>query len=197
MLLIDSGMNIQGLNRIEQQEKETQEILSGFKIEEKQAEAHKNKASKETDKTDAKEDKATLVNEEVDQKTDIISEWAGQHISAVMLIALLLFSCPLWLLFRHCPAIPDIRLSESFVAMVYISNMYFIYNLVPSLLCFSLKADTIYGLLTLLLVIIPIKQLSGYSYWSTIWRVILAAIMLIIGILLLCFVAGIILSIFG
>jgi hypothetical protein len=75
--------------------------------------------------------------------------------------------------------------------------MCFIYNLVPSLLCFGLKADAIYGLFTLLLVIIPIKQLSGYSYWSTIWRVTLAAILLIIGIILLGIVAAIVIAHFS
>lgn len=189
MLLMDSGMNIKGIDRIELQEKETNEILESLKIG-----ANEEEASQMTDNTASKEDKA---KQEVNQSANIVSEWAGQHISAVMLIALLLFSCPLWLLFRHSPAIPDIRLSESFVAMVYISNMYFIYNLVPSLLCFGLKADAIYGLFTLLLVIIPIKQLSGYSYWSTIWRVALAAIMLIIGIILLGIVAAIVIAHFS
>ena len=188
MLLMDSGMNIKGIDRIELQEKETNEILESLKIG-----ANEEEASQMTDNTASKEDKA---KQEVNQSANIVSEWAGQHISAVMLIALLLFSCPLWLLFRHSPAIPDIRLSESFVAMVYISNMYFIYNLVPSFLCFGLKADAIYGLFTLLLVIIPIKQLSGYSYWSTIWRVILAAILLIIGFLLPWFIVGMVLAIF-
>jgi len=179
-LLIDSGMNIQGINRQRQQEQESKELFTelfkDFKTEDKQAE---------------------LTNEEPQQTTDESSEWVEQHISVLVLIALLLFSCPLWLLFRHSPAMPDIRLSESFVAMVYISNMLFIYGLVPSLLCFSLKADAIYGLFTLLLVIIPIKQLSGYSYWSTIWRVTLAAILLIIGIILLGIVAAIVIAHFS
>ena len=189
MLLMDSGMNIKGIDRIELQEKETNEILESLKIG-----ANEEEASQMTDNTASKEDKA---KQEVNQSANIVSEWAGQHVSAVMLIALLLFSCPLWLLFRHSPAIPDIRLSESFVAMVYISNMCFIYNLVPSFLCFGLKADAIYGLFTLLLVIIPIKQLSGYSYWSTIWRVTLAAILLIIGIILLGIVAAIVIAHFS
>ena len=36
------------------------------------------------------------------------------------------------------------------------------------------KAEIYYDLLSLLLAIIPIKQLSGYSYFSTIWRLLLA-----------------------
>ena len=48
-----------------------------------------------------------------------------------------------------------------------------------------MKAEIIYGLMTTLLIIIPIKQLSGYSYWKTIWRMALALIPFLIMILLL------------
>ena len=38
------------------------------------------------------------------------------------------------------------------------------------------EADYIFDLLVLPLSIIPIKQFSGYSYWGTIWRTIIALI---------------------
>ena len=79
-------------------------------------------------------------------------------------------------MFRHSPAIPDLRFSECFVAMVYIANMLLICIIIPSLLCFSFKAESYFDLIVLLLAIIPIKQLSGYSYWGTIWRIIVAFI---------------------
>ena len=75
--------------------------------------------------------------------------------------------------------------------MVYITDMILIYDIIPSLLCFSVKAEVIYDLLSLLLAIIPIKQLSGYSYVSTIWRLLAAFIPFAILCLLLAF-AGII-----
>ena len=114
-----------------------------------------------------------------------ITKWIEEHNSGVMLIGLLFFSCPLWLLFRHCPAMPDMRLSECFVAMVYISNMLIIYGIIPSLFCFSTSSEFIYALFTLLMVIIPVKQLSGYGYWSTIWRLAVATIFLITIFILL------------
>ena len=43
--------------------------------------------------------------------------------------------------------------------MVYITDMIIIYYIIPSLLCFSVKAEIVYDLLAILLVIIPIKQL--------------------------------------
>lgn len=59
----------------------------------------------------------------------------------------------------------------------------------PSLLCFSVKGEIIYDLLSLLLAIIPIKQLTGYSYKATIWRLFAALIPFIIMSLLLLGVA--------
>ncbi len=73
--------------------------------------------------------------------------------------------------------------------------MIFIYDLIPSLLCFSVKAEIYYCLLSLLLAIIPIKQLSGYSFFSTIWRLLVAFIPFVILCLLLAF-AGIIIIAF-
>lgn len=108
---------------------------------------------------------------DIDWIFDNVRKCLDEHSSLVMLVGLLLFSLPLWLLVRRGPAIPDLRLSECFVTMVYISNMLILYNIIPSLLCFSVKAEIVYNLLTMLLIFIPVKQLSGYSYVSTVWRV--------------------------
>ena len=179
-LLVDSGMNIQGINREKQNEKETEELFSRFKP----------KASLDT--SDDKEKK--VFEQEFKRKRDKIIELIDQHSSAVTIVGLLFFSLPLYLLFRHSPAIPDLRLSECFVAMVYITNMIVIYDIIPSLLCFSVKTEAIYDVLSLLLAIIPIKQLSGYSYVSTIWRLLAALIPFIIMGLLLLFAAIIIIG---
>ena len=83
-----------------------------------------------------------------------------------------------------------------FVAMVYITNMYIIYEIVPSFLCFSVKAEMIYGMLAMLLALIPIKQLSGYSYPSTIWRIMVAFIPFIILFYLVFIAIGVGLAIY-
>ena len=145
---------------------------------------------KKTGKPLTKEEKKKRFKQEYERKSGEVGEWIEQHSS--VLAGLLLFSLPLYLLFRHSPAIPDLRLSECFVAMVYITNMIVIYDIIPSLLCFSVKTEAIYDVLRLLLAIIPIKQLSGYSYVSTIWRLIAALIPFIIMGLLLAFAAIII-----
>ena len=177
-ILIQSGLNIKGLNYYEQQKQEEEvmvrDALNRMKDVDGSSEAQKTKAKTAKQKrTDELFDQARA---EVDRIMAIEEEWIDSHESFFMLILLLLFSWPLWLLFRHCPAIPDMRLSECIVAMVYISNMLTIYDLIPAFLCFSLKAQVMIDILCTLLFIIPIKQLSGYSYWHTIWRVVAALI---------------------
>jgi hypothetical protein len=184
-LLVDTGLNIQGINREKHNEKETTELVKGFvnseeitKEQEKQGEEKTAKALTEDQSEKSGEKKYRKV-------TDTIFEYMDQHGSVVVLVGLLIFSLPLYLLFRHCPSIPDLRLSECFVAMVYITNMIIIYNIIPSLLCFNVKAEIAFNMLSLLLVVIPIKQLSGYSYWSTIWRILVAIIPFVIISLML------------
>ena len=177
-ILIQSGLNIKGLNYYEQQKQEEEvmvrDALNRMKDVDGSSEAQKTKAKTAKQKrTDELFDQARA---EVDRIMAIEEEWIDSHESFFMLILLLLFSWPLWLLFRHCPAIPDMRLSECIVAMVYISNMLTIYSIIPSFLCFSPKAQVMIDILCTLLFIIPIKQLSGYSYWHTIWRVVAALI---------------------
>ena len=145
------------------------------------------KAEAQNNKTLTEASKATKMT--VQDIMYSAEEKIKEYYQFAMLGSLLVFSLPLWLLFRRCPAIPDFRLSECFVSMVYIANMILIYSLIPSLLCFSFKAESRFHLVAVLLAVIPIKQLSGYSYWGTIWRLLLALIPFIFVIFLLYFAA--------
>ena len=197
-VLVDSGMNIQGINREKQNEKESEELVSQFSKDvlhsEPREKKPKVKSEIKTDKPLTKEDQKKMAVEESERLTMSFVEWLEQHGSVVGLAGLLVFSFPLYLLFRHSPAIPDLRFSECFVSMVYITDMFLLYNIIPSLLCFSVKAEIIYNMLTLLLPIIPIKQMSGYSYWSTFWRLLAAFIPFVVVCFLL--LAAIVIGLF-
>ena len=203
-LVVDSGLNIQFVNRDEQNEQETEQIFSRFKPKVTQTEADKaedkkqteaqEKVEKKTGKPLTKEEKKERFEQEYERRSGEVGDWIEQHSSLLVLAGLLLFSLPLYLLFRRSPSIPDLRLSECFVAMVYITDMILIYGIIPSLLCFSVKAEIYYDLLSLLLAIIPIKQLSGFSYFSTIWRLVAAFIPFVIISLLLAFAAIVIIA---
>ena len=187
-LIVDTGFNIQGINRSVVNEKAYSQIFGLSDDKEENAE-------EETEETNDKKytpeqaRKRKLAHKAGDQKIDRLGEWGEKHSSVMALASLLLFSWPLWLMIRRCPAIPDLRFSECFVAMVYIINMFIIYSIIPSLLCFRPVVEIIYFLLSLLLILIPIKQLTGYSYPSVIWRVFVALIPFCFLLLLLYAVA--------
>jgi len=171
--LIDSGLNIQGINRDKQNESEVEHYAS--KIVTTKAEEKEEQQAQANETVDSEREKRLQqAHRDIDWVFDNVREWFEQHTSFVMLVGLLLFSLPLWLLIRRGPAIPDLRLSECFVTMVYISNMLILYNIIPSLLCFSVMAEVIYNLLSMLMLFVAVHQLSGYSYWSTVWRVTVA-----------------------
>lgn len=100
--------------------------------------------------------------------------------SVFMLLILMLVSNVLYLFFRHCPNIPDLRYSEFFVSLVYISNMYTIYSIV-----FNFFALTRLSSLSILLTLIPLKQLTGYSWWRTILKTFTAAIIMFVSFIIL------------
>ena len=170
-ILVNSGMNVQGVNRF----KELEEDFSiSVKVENSEEKTDKKLTKSEIEKQRKKKE---ILNKwysgEIFKKG---YTWVNKNIAIVYLGCLLLFSVPLYLMFRHSPAISDLRFSECFVAMIYITNMLLIYSIIFSLLWPNDTADGIFALLVLPLVIIPIKQFSGYSYWSTIWRTIVAFI---------------------
>ena len=179
-ILVNSGMNIQGVNRF----KELEEDFSiSVKVENSEEKTDKKLTKSEIEKQRKK--KEILDKWDSGEIFKKGYSWINKNIALVYLACLLLFSVPLFLMFRHSPATPDLRFSECFVAMIYITNMLLIYSIIFSLLWPNDTADEIFTLLILPLVIIPIKQFSGYSYWSTIWRIIVAFIPFAIILLLL------------
>lgn len=175
-LLVETGLNIKGINRYQQ-------YMNNEKVY-----AERKQAETKADKTLTAERKQVkvVIYDMIYKAEDIVR----QNPQLAVLVYMLLFSGPLYLLIRHCPAIPDMRFSECFVAVVYIVNMLLIYIIIPSFFCFSFKAENYFDTLVILLAIIPIKQLTGYSYWGTIWRLLIAFIPFIILLLGLFVVAS-------
>lgn len=152
-LLVDTGMNIKMENRIEKVQKE---MVGGMES-----------AFNQMDGSKTKE----LTNDTI-ASSNKVYEWTIRHLSLVTIVFLLLFSLPLYLFFYKCPAYPGIKYSEFFVAMIYITNMITIYSIIVSFFGFSQFFDLAIYILTL----IPLKQLSGYSYWRILLNCILALV---------------------
>jgi hypothetical protein len=92
----------------------------------------------------------------------------------------------MYLLFRKNKKISDIRYSELFIAMVYITNMMTIINIIGG---FFLPGNASVKHLAYALSIIPLTQLFGYSYLKTLFKVVASfAILISAGALLLIIV---------
>lgn len=111
------------------------------------------------------------------------------HQAVVELVWLLVLSLPLYVLFRNCPAIPDLYYTEFFVAMIYITNMMNIVSIVFSFFCVNL--DTI-GFISPILSIVALKQLCGYSYLRTILGLVASFAIITIAVLIIVVLVGIV-----
>jgi hypothetical protein len=113
------------------------------------------------------------------------------HQTVVELVWLLVLSLPLYVLFRNCPAIPDLYYTEFFVAMIYITNMMNIVSIVFSFFCVNL--DTI-GFISPILSIVALKQLCGYSYLRTILGLVASFAIITIAVLIIVVLVGIVIG---
>ena len=185
-LLVESGLNIQGVNYIKQSEEE-------FLEDSNETQVHKEKEIKKLTKVEKERQQKKKEFMDMFHSGEIFLkayQMQNKYLSLVNLAFMLLFSVPLYLMFRHSPAIPDLRFSECFVTMVYITNMLTIYDIFFTFLSPNETGEIITALLFIPLFLIPIKQLSGYSYWSTIWRTIVALIPFA-AIIFVLFIVGI------
>ena len=151
-LLVESGLNIKGVNRFE----ESMEMFDQI----------------EQENTQQMGEGEKQVTSDFLKQTKEATIWVNNHMTIVLLVLLLLFSGPLYLFFRHSPNIPDMRFSEFFVAIIYFTNMWNIYSIVAAFFGVSIYYESFIPILA----IIPLKQLSGYSYWRTIWKTFLALV---------------------
>lgn len=75
-----------------------------------------------------------------------------------------------YLFFRKSKNIPDLRFSEFLIAMVYTANMLTIYEVTLAFL----GVNSTYATLASVLTVIPLKQLSGFSWTRTILSMVAA-----------------------
>ena len=148
LLVVDSGVNLKGEDHLAAYHENTVKTGNSFAKKDKQ---------KETTR---------------DERWDRVSDWYivklrefRESNPAFFWVALLfVLSLPLYLFFRKCPNIPDLRFSELLIAMVYTWGMHTIYEIV---LTFFDVYNSPIDEASLLLSIIPLKQLSGFKWWRT------------------------------
>ncbi len=188
-LLVSSGLNLKGENQFEKEREELEEEHEQKHLEKesKQVALERSQQKAKTAESAHGESADKKAQQEKDtQSTDdnvvlILNEWERSH-GALMNLALLV---PLTLLlypfFRHCPNIPDMRLSEFFVAMVYMGNLQTMLEIVFTFFCLG---DTS-ALAIMFVPIIPLKQFSGCGYIRCIFMYTLALLLSIILLIIL------------
>ena len=179
-LLVSSGLNIKGENQFETEHERLEKESKDAALERSQQKA-KTAESAHGESADKKAQQEKDTQSTDDNVVLILNEWERSH-GALMNLALLV---PLTLLlypfFRHCPNIPDMRLSEFFVAMVYMGNLQTMFEIIFSFFCLS---DG-FTLAIMFVPIIPLKQFSGSGYLKCIFMYTLALLLSIILIIIL------------
>ena len=96
------------------------------------------------------------------------------------LVLLMVVSGFLYLFFRHCPKIPDLRYPEFFMALLYTANMYTVYSIVFDFFCFTKLSS-----LSIFLTLIPLKQMSGFTWRRTALKAVTATLIMFVLLILL------------
>ena len=182
-LVVDTGFNLKMENRLEKGRIEyTEGLRKSLNLDE---------PATDIPATDAPATDATNPLANPVDSSNKAYEWTINHLSIVTMVILLLFSFPLYMFFRKSPAYPGLKYSEFFVTMVYTTNMMTVYSIIVSFLGLSMVVDLAIYVLT----IIPMKQLSGYSYWRVILNSVVAFILFFIVAVLLLFAGSAVYSI--
>ena len=114
--------------------------------------------------------------------------WVKDNKTVSQFLLVLVLSLPMYLFFRHNKMIPDLRYSEFFVSIVYITNLITIIQIIGN---FFLPGNGWIDDLAYILSIIALKQLYGYSYMRTILKAIGAFVLLGIAVFAIACILGI------
>ena len=202
-IIVSSGLNLKGENKLAKENVETEVTISEDATDDSRAESEASQdvndgssVESETsqdvnDESRAESEASQDVNDDsqkmkdLDNKaraklkkyTDFIVDFQEKFPNIFSLFGLALLSGFLYIFFRRCPAIPDLRYSEFMVALVYTSNMYTLYSTTLDFLCID------YGLslVSLALTLLPLKQLSGFKWWRIICYILLASILMTVA----------------
>lgn len=196
-LLVTHGINIKGQNP--SADEDMQSVVQ--KVEEKRATEGANTVEMDASTVDdGLTEEENQLGERVESifynAVDVIARFQERFSSIFMLLMLMFLSGYLFLFFRHSPNIPDLRYAEFFIALLYITNMYTIYTIVFDFFCLNKLS-----VLSIFLTLIPLKQMSGYSWWRTTLKTAVASIsmfvLLIVLLVLALLVIGLLVKKFG
>lgn len=178
-LLVESGMNIRYRNFLEERMKEKTTLTEANKKTDKQV----------NEKEEDAVGKFLMANTDNILQTIIKTQERYPNISQIF--GLLLLACPWYLFLRNGPSYPGMHFSEFFVATVYSSNMITIYSIV-----FTFFGIRFLNPILSALIIIPMKQLTGYKWSRVIFSLILVTAILLLFVTIAIFTIALVWSAF-
>lgn len=117
-------------------------------------------------------------------------DWAFYWLDSHQNIAELLLGCmnilPTWLLFRKAPNYPNHTIPEGFYLQVYLAILSYIFYSV------FVEQNRIATTLILCYYFMAYKQLFGYGFWGTLWRLTLCLVLGLTTLLLIAIIAALI-----
>jgi len=122
--------------------------------------------------------------------------WMGNNIHRAVLMSFSMFIVPVWFLFRSAPSLPRHTLPQGFFIQVFIGLQLLLYLLLVTLVFYlipslSRSGDEAAGFMVMLLMLwCDYKQLFGYSWWGTLWRIVVAVILAIAVAKVLIYIGG-------
>ncbi len=177
-LLVTHGLNIKGenLTRDSESKSEAKEVVVEEPSEDESIVVD---VEDMVDVVNAKDEIAKRTKSIFSKAVDSFERFQKRYPNIYNLLLLMVESVFLYLFFRRSPNIPDLSYSELFVAQVYIVNMVAIYTNVFNFFCLTRLAS-----FSFILAVIPLKQLSGFSWWRTVLKTIAALLLMLVAILL-------------
>lgn len=171
-LLVSSGLNLQMKNFYAQEKEESFELVEALK-----------KGVSESGKLSE--------NNILTQSIEWFITFQDHYPNLFSLSVLTFLSLLLYWLFRRCPAIPDLRYSEFYVALIWTNNMYSLYVIALGFLALGEIGNNLEFIL-LPIMLIPLKQLTGYSWTRIIFYSLITLVicftLLIIMIIVFAFI---------
>lgn len=126
---------------------------------------------------------------------DFVSQWIGNHIEWLFLFIFSLLILPTWLVFRHSPRNPRHTIPQGFYIQVFMTTQYFMWAFIISSIVKLAGIDLGYAaasagyedmmvesslLLIPVIVAVNYKQVFGYGWWGTVWRVMLMVVVIVL-----------------
>jgi len=126
--------------------------------------------------------------------------WMESHIHWAVLMSFSMFIVPVWFLFRSSPRLPRHTLPQGFFVQVFIGVQFLLYMLLVTLAFYlipslSRSGDDAAGFMVMIALPLMLwcdyKQLFGYSWWGTLWRIVASIFLAVAVTKILIYIGGV------